>query len=294
MKTIIGGTFHLFLVLAGFLLLSGVSTILQYDYELIINLNAYFASLINTIFDIFNTSTITMTWAEGGRAYPLTEVFANTYLYSFSILLLAFLLSIVFTIVISFLVMLIPKKPQQLIKKTMNLFDAFPDVFIVVLLQLLIIWLFKKTDVLLFDIYTLGEDRIYFLPIVCLSILPFTYLLKNFLFQLQEEEREPYIEFSFSKGFSKKYTVWVHMFRNVWIHFFLHSKPVFLLMLSNLLIIEILFNIHGFMKAVLILSTQSPTGFFVGLVYIFIPFYLIYSIGSLGLKLWLKGATNNE
>lgn len=63
MKTIIGGTFHLFLVLAGFLLLSGVSTILQYDYELIINLNAYFASLINTIFDIFNTSTITMTWA---------------------------------------------------------------------------------------------------------------------------------------------------------------------------------------------------------------------------------------
>jgi ABC-type dipeptide/oligopeptide/nickel transport system permease component len=294
MKSIIGGIFHLFLLLTGLFLLSGVSALLQYDYELVINLDAYFDALINTFGDVFNLSSVTIKWEENGKSYPLSDVYGDTYFYSFSILLLSFILAIATTIVISFVTMLVPRKVQRFATRILDFFDAFPDVFVVVLLQLLIIWMYKKTNILLFDIYTLGEERIYFLPIVCLAILPVNYLVKHFLFQLKEEESKPYFEFSFSKGFAKSYTIWVHLFRNVWVHFFYHSKPVFLLMLSNLLIIEILFNIHGYMKAVLITSTHSPMGFFVGMVFIFLPFFIIYSIGSIGLRLWLKGAENNE
>jgi ABC-type dipeptide/oligopeptide/nickel transport system permease component len=288
MKIIKNGCIYTVLVFLGFFFISGVNSLLQYDHELVIHLDHYLLTLTSTFQQMFDVTSIQLRWEESGKYYPLTDVFADSYFYSFSILLLAFVLAIFVSIVFSYLFMLLPKKVNQFVNRFLDLLDALPDVFIVVLLQLFIIWLFKKTGYLLFDIYTLGEERIYVLPVVCLAVLPVTYLIKNFLFQLKEEEVKPYIEFSYSKGFSRYYTLWVHLFRNVWIHFFYHSKPVFLLMLSNLLIIELLFNINGFMKALLLASTTSPPAFLLGMLFIVLPFFLIYSIGSLCLKLWLK------
>lgn len=294
MKTIKNGFIYTVLVLLGFFLISSVNSILQYDHELVIHLDNYLLTLKTTFQQLFDISSIQLRWEDSGKYYPITDVFADSYFYSFFILLLAFLLAITVSIVLSYLIMLLPKKSNRLVSRLLDLFDALPDVFIVVVLQLFIIWLYKKTDFLLFDIYTLGEERIYFLPVVCLAVLPITYLVKNFIFQLKEEEDKPYIEFSYSKGFSKFYTLWVHLFRNVWIHFFYHSKPVFLLMLSNLLIIELLFNINGFMKALLLASTTSPPAFLLGMLMIVLPFFLLYTLGSLFLKFWLKEGTTSE
>jgi ABC-type dipeptide/oligopeptide/nickel transport system permease component len=294
MKTIKNGSIYTVLVFLGFFFLSGVNSILQYDHELVIHLDNYFLTLKNTFLQMFDISSIQLKWEDSGKYYPITDVFADSYLYSFLILLLAFILAITISIVFTYFIMLLPKKFNRFVNQLLDLLDALPDVFIVVLLQLFIIWLYKKSGYLLFDIYTLGEERIYFLPIICLAVLPITYLLKNFIFQLKEEEVKPYIEFSYSKGFSKFYTLWVHLFRNVWIHFFYHSKPVFLLMLSNLLIIELLFNINGFMKALLLTSTTSPSAFLLGMLMIVLPFLLIYTLGSLFLKFWLKEGKTNE
>ncbi|MFU8691064.1 ABC transporter permease subunit [Rossellomorea sp. FS2] len=294
MKKISSGLLYTFFIFIGFLLVSSASAILQYDHELVINLDNFVLSMKSTLTQIGDFSTLRIPLGESDRTYPVTEVFAESYGYSFLILLGAFLLAIVVAIVLSYCFMLLPRKAGRIVSRFLDGLDALPDVFIVVLLQLFIIWLFKNTGFLLFDIYTLGEDKIYVLPIVCLAVLPVTYLIKNFIFQLREEESKPYIEFSYSKGFSKSYTLWVHLFRNVWIHFFYHSKPVFLLMLSNLLIIELMFNIHGFMKALLFASTASPPAFLVGMVLLVLPFYAIYAIGSLCLKTWLKEGTTVE
>lgn len=294
MKKIWSGLIYTFFIFMGFLLVSSLSAMLQYDHELVINLDNFVLSMKTTLTQIRDFSTLRIPWGESSRTYPVTEVFTQSYGYSFLILLSSFILAIVVSIMLSYAFMLLPNKGRSGISRLLDGLDALPDVFIVVLLQLFIIWLYKQTGFLLFNIYSLGEDRIYVLPIVCLAVLPVTYLLKHFIYQLREEETKPYIAFSYSKGFSKPYTLWVHLFRNVWIHFFYHSKPVFLLMLSNLLIIELLFNIHGFMKALLFASTASPPAFLLGMVLLVLPFYAIYAFGSLCLKTWLKEGTTVE
>ncbi|MGG4169318.1 ABC transporter permease subunit [Rossellomorea vietnamensis] len=280
---------HFVIVFIGLFLLSGISALLDYDTELVINVGAYGLRLWQTILELTSPSSIMVLWGADHKQYGMFDIFFSTYPYSFTILFISFVAAILISVVASYLMMLMPRKLYRASEKVVNVLDGIPDVFLVVLFQMFIIWLFKKTDVLLFDIYTTGEEKIYTLPVICLSFLPVVFLVKQFLFQLKEEETKPYVEFSYSKGFKKSYTIWYHVFRNVWIHFFLHLKPIFLLMLSNLLVIEILFNIKGFMTVLLETATSSSPAFFVGMLLIFVPFYIVFTIGSLLLKKWLKG-----
>jgi ABC-type dipeptide/oligopeptide/nickel transport system permease component len=289
MKRMMQTSFHFLTVVLGLFLLSGINSLLNYDTELVLTLGIYAEQLKQTLIDLLDPSSLYIYWGDGDKQYPITTVFSTTYGYSFSVILVAFFIAVLLSVMFSYLTMLVPRWVHKTIMKMMNLLDAFPDVFIVVLFQLFIIWLFKRTDILLFNIYAFGEERIYFLPVLCLSILPIVFLMKQFLFQLKEEEGKPYVEFSFAKGFRKSYTLWVHLFRNVWVHFFLHLKPIFLFMLSNLLVIEILFNINGFMTALLRTSTTSPAAFFLGMLLVFVPFFFIFTIGSYILAKWLNG-----
>jgi ABC-type dipeptide/oligopeptide/nickel transport system permease component len=223
------------------------------------------------------------------KSYPMYPLFFQLFGYSFSLLLLAFFLAGIMSSLISYLFMFLPKKIYRISFRLLDSLDSLPDVLIIVFIQLFIIWFIKKTDILLFDIYTLGDEKIYLLPIICLAIMPIAFLTKHFLFQLREEEGKPYVEYSYSKGFSKAYTIWVHLFRNVWIHFYYHFKPIFLLMLSNLLIIEILFNINGFMNVLLDVSIHTPIAFFIGMMMIYIPFFIVFTLGAVLLKKWLSG-----
>ncbi|WP_406687797.1 ABC transporter permease subunit [Rossellomorea vietnamensis] len=284
---------HFLIVFIGLFLLSGISALLDYDTELVINMGAYGLRLWDTILELTSPSSIVVLWGAGDKKYGMFEIFSSTYPYSFTILFISFLAAIMISVVASYLMMLMPRKLYRASEKVVNVLDGIPDVFLVVLFQLFIIWLFKRTDVLLFDIYTTGEEKIYTLPVICLSFLPVVFLVKQFIYQLKEEEGKPYVEFSYSKGFKKSYTIWFHVFRNVWIHFFLHLKPIFLLMLSNLLVIEILFNIKGFMTVLLRTATSSSPAFFIGMLLIFVPFYIVFTIGSLLLKKWLKGGEYN-
>ncbi|WP_421378017.1 ABC transporter permease subunit [Bacillus salacetis] len=289
MKRIFRTSFHFFTVVLGLFLLSGINSLLNYDTELVITLGIYAEQMKQTLTDLVDPSSLYVYWGEGQRQLPITTVYADTYWYSFSLIFLSFLFAVTISILLSYLIMMLPRRVYRLSMKVVNTLDALPDVFIVVLFQLLIIWIFKKTDILLFNIYTTGDERTYVLPIVCLSILPVVFLVKQFVFQLREEEIKPYVEFSYAKGFKKSYTLWVHLFRNVWIHFFLHLKPIFLFMLSNLLIIEILFNISGFMTAVLRTATEAPAAFFIGMLLIFVPFFVVFTISSALLGRWLNG-----
>jgi peptide/nickel transport system permease protein len=293
MKKTLSTPFHFGVVLIGLFLLSGISALLDYDTELVINVGAYGLRLWQTILDLFSPSSIFVIWGADDREYQMLDIFLSTYPYSFSILFISFFAAIMISVILSYLIMMLPRNLYRVSLKIVSILDGLPDVFLVVLFQLFIVWLFKQTDFLLFNIYATGEERIYTLPVICLSFLPVVFLMKQFLFQLQEEESKPYVEFSFSKGFKKSYTIWFHVFRNVWIHFFLHLKPIFLLMLSNLLIIEVLFNIKGFMTVLLRTATSSAPAFFIGMLLIFVPFFLVFTFGSWLLKKWLKGGEYN-
>ncbi|MGF2616458.1 ABC transporter permease subunit [Rossellomorea vietnamensis] len=289
MRRIANTSFHFLTVVLGLFLLSGINSLLNYDTELVLTIGIYAEQMKQTIMDLANVSSIYIYWGEGDKQYPITTVFSSTYGYSFTIIFAAFIAAVSASVLLSYSIMLMPRRLYRFTLKVINTLDAFPDVFIVVAFQLFIIWLFKKTGVLMFNIYAFGDERTYFLPILCLSILPIVFLLKQFLFQLKEEESKPYVEFSFAKGFKRPYTLWVHLFRNVWVHFFFHLKPIFLFMLSNLLVIEVLFNINGFMTALLRTATTSSAAFFIGMLLVFVPFFIVFSTGSYLLGKWLNG-----
>ncbi|WP_421382309.1 ABC transporter permease subunit [Bacillus salacetis] len=278
------------LTCAGLFLFSAAGSLLFYDHELVIHIAKYLHTLKQIFHDILNPGSIFITMGnEGEKTYPIFPMLLQLFGYSFLLLASAFLIAVVVSAVVSYLIMFLPKWAYRICMRVLDLFDSLPDVLIVVLLQLFIIWLYKRTELLLFDIYKLGEDKIYVLPILCLSVLPIAFLIKHFLFQIREEEDRPYVEYSFSKGFSKAYTLWVHLFRNVWIQFYYHIKPIFLMMLSNLLIIEILFNINGFMYVMLATATAKPSAFFIGMLMIYIPFFIIFTIGRIFLTKTIGG-----
>ncbi|MGM0843407.1 MAG: ABC transporter permease subunit [Bacillota bacterium] len=277
------------LTCTGLFLFSAAGSLLFYDHELVIHIAKYLHTLKQIFHDVLSPGSIFITVDEGGKSYPIFPMLLQLFGYSFLLLMTAFAIAVVVSAAVSYLVMFLPKWAYRVFMRILDLFDSLPDVMIVVLLQLFIIWLFKQTDILIFDIYKLGEDKIYVLPIVCLAVLPVAFLTKHFLFQIREEEDKPYVEYSFSKGFSKAYTVWVHLFRNVWVQFYYHIKPIFLLMLSNLLIIEILFNINGFMFVMLRTATANPSAFFIGMLMIYVPFFIIFSLGRILLTKTIGG-----
>lgn len=289
MKQFIWLPVQFLLTCAGLFLISAAGSLLFYDHELVIHIAKYLNTLKQIYHDLLNPNSIFITVGQDEKTYPIFPMLLKQFGYSFLLLITAFAIAVVVSASISFLIMFLPRWAYRMSMRTLDVFDSLPDVLIVVSLQLFIIWLFKQTDILLFDIYKLGEDKIYVLPIVCLSVLPVAFLTKQFLFQIREEGDRPYVEYSFSKGFSKAYTLWVHLFRNVWIQFYYHIKPIFLLMLSNLLIIEILFNIHGFMYVLLATATAKPSAFFIGMLLIYIPFFIIFSIGRILLTKTIGG-----
>jgi ABC-type dipeptide/oligopeptide/nickel transport system permease component len=288
---VIGLPIQFLLTCIGLFLFSGAGSLLAYDNELVIMLGKYLQTLQEMGREMLKPGSINIEIGDpmDYKSYPMYPLFFQLFGYSFSLLLLAFFLAGIMSSLISYLFMFLPKKIYRISFRLLDSLDSLPDVLIIVFIQLFIIWFFKKTDILLFDIYTLGDEKIYLLPIICLAIMPIAFLTKHFLFQLREEEGKPYVEYSYSKGFSKAYTIWVHLFRNVWIHFYYHIKPIFLLMLSNLLIIEILFNINGFMNVLLDVSIHTPIAFFIGMMMIYIPFFIVFTLGAVLLKKWLSG-----
>ncbi|XXM70847.1 ABC transporter permease subunit [Lysinibacillus sphaericus] len=265
----------------GLFLFSGAGSLLMYDHELVIHIAKYIHTLQLIGKDLLDPGSIFVQVESDGKEYPIFPMMLKLFGYSFLLLVTAFLIAVVSAALFSYLAMLLPRWAHRFFLRILELLDSLPDVLVVVFLQLFIIFLFKKTGILFFDIYALGEERIYMLPIFCLAVMPVAFLVKNFLFQLREEGDRPYVEFSFSKGFSKAYTLWVHLFRNVWVSFYYHIKPIFLLMLSNLLIIEILFNINGFMVAMLSVAVSNPSAFFIGMLMVYIPFFILFSLGQL-------------
>ncbi|CAN7508353.1 ABC transporter permease subunit [Rossellomorea sp. LjRoot5] len=288
---VVGLPIQFLLTCIGLFLFSGAGSLLAYDTELVIMLGKYLQTLQEIGREMLHPTSLIFRVGDpmDYKSYPLYPLFFQLFGYSFSLLVMAFFLAAITSSLVSYLFMFLPKKVYRICFRLLDSLDSLPDVMIIVIIQLFIVWFFKKTDILLFDIYTLGDEKIYLLPIICLAIMPIAFLTKHFLFQLREEEEKPYVEYSHSKGFSKAYTIWVHLFRNVWLHFYFHIKPIFLLMLSNLLIIEILFNINGFMNVLLDVSRNTPSAFFVGMLMIYIPFFLIFTMGAVFLKKWLSG-----
>jgi peptide/nickel transport system permease protein len=207
--------------------------------------------------------------------------------YSLTVLLSSFLLACVLAVVFTILTLLMSAKRRQWLKIIFYFFESLPDIFIIMMMQFFVIFLFNKTGILFFDIASYSDQQVYLLPILCLSILPTVQLYRLSMLTFEDEEEKSYVLLARSIGLGKIAVIIKHIFRNAIISVFFQSKKTFWFMLSNLFVLEYLFNIAGITR--FLVSHMEPQIFTISLLIFFIPVFIFYSIGE-----WILSSKNNK
>jgi peptide/nickel transport system permease protein len=238
----------------------------------------FFKEIHELIFNLFHFNDIRVRTSEF-RSGTFVGAVLDPYRYSMSLLFGILVVSLLCGLLSTYIAVLLPEKMQKLIKRIMFFIESIPDVIVIFSIQLFVIWVYQKTDILVVDPIA-GSDVVYILPIITTSILPSIILFQITYHAIKEEEGKLYIEFAKAKGVNKHHILIVHIFRNVCITVFSHSQYLFWFIMSNLLVTEYLFNINGiysFMYKYLSSSEILASC----LIMIFFPFYLFDALGNL-------------
>ncbi|PFA63031.1 hypothetical protein CN378_18510 [Bacillus sp. AFS015802] len=176
--------------------------------------------------------------------YNVFPGFIEFYLYTLSILFLGFLLSLGLAILLVLITFQLSLKKRKRLIRSSTILESVPDVFVIVMAQMFFVFLFKNTGILVFEVVG-GAERPYALPLLTYSILPTIFLYRTLILIFEEELMKPYVELATGKGLSGLHVLLKHVFRNSVVSLINHSKMIISFMLSNLIMLEILFNTYG-------------------------------------------------
>ncbi|WP_064093436.1 ABC transporter permease subunit [Rossellomorea aquimaris] len=253
-------------------------------------INMSLSLLIHNLFKIisylFHPSEMTIQNTSLNE-YPLFPTFWSYYYYSLIVFLFSLSLAIIVGLFLSYLTILLPQRVNAWILRLTELLEVVPDIFIIIVIQFSVIFLFKKTGILLFPIAGASEP-VYFLPIVTLSILPSLFIYRLALLLIHDELKEPYVELARSKGYSITPIFFHHILRNIANSFVNHMKTIILFLLSSLIIFERLFNIYGITHFIFSFSQMEVIAF--SLMMFYLPIFLLFLIASI----WLQRVTGEE
>lgn len=216
-------------------------------------------------------------YSIGEIKYQVFPDIFDKYQYSMTIFFLALLTSLFAALVLTFFTTLLPRFLQRIIFGFLTLLESLPDLFIVVVLQFSIIYIYKTTGLLVANVSNVYNNPIYLLPILTLSILPTIQLFKITLLLMKEEQHKPYVTVARAMGLSRFYITLKHVFRNILTSLVQYSKTIFVFMLSNLFIVEYVFNLNGIMNV--LLNTKGVAFMFTALM-IAVPFSLLFEIAE--------------
>ncbi|WKA50358.1 ABC transporter permease subunit [Planococcus liqunii] len=264
--------------IAGIVLISGLPELVKGLLAGELQLKGYAASIQSVLSNIWPIQDFAVFNIRTQRDILLFPTIAEYISYSLQILFLAFAAAVFFAMLFTVVTMLLPEPARERIKSVLYILESVPDLLVIMLAQLGVILIYQQTDVLISKIAVVGGDRIYWLPILCLMLLPAIQLYRLSMLTFQEEERQMYVELARSLGFSKAFIVLVHMFRNAVISVFFQSKKTLWFMLSNLFVLELMFNMPGIM--LFMKDNISPEVFLVAVFSFFIPMFLVYSLGE--------------
>ncbi|MFF2752998.1 ABC transporter permease subunit [Psychrobacillus sp. NPDC058041] len=229
-------------------------------------------------------------WKEYGQQllvlFPLSNFMDQYYgshigdyiSYSLEVLFLALISAVFLALLFTIITMLFKERARQRIKTLFFFLESFPDILVILLVQLTVIMIHKQTGVFVSKIAVTGGERIYMLPVFCLMILPMIQLYRLSMLTFEAEERKMYVELTKSLGFSKLIILIIHIFRNAVISIFFQSKKTMWFMLSNLFILERMFNMPGIMYH--LSEHLSGELFLITVCSFFLPVFFIYSFGE--------------
>ena len=239
------------------------------------NFFEFLITIKNIFISLLSPQDITYGWEYPRSIFP--QIFIQ-YKETIILILTSLLISIILSFSLTYLVLLVFQKMKTSILWFLTIIESLPDIFYIIFFQFLTIMIYKKTDTLLFNVASAGEDRAFFLPLLCLSI-PLTLLLTKFLIQQFEKETEKlYVEYAVSKGMAPFYIFNIHILKNVLFSLYHYSKTAIWFVISNLIIIEYMFNMTGIIY--FIFRNLSSEIFVIGILMLYLPVFLFYRIGE--------------
>ncbi|MBM7578056.1 ABC transporter permease subunit [Jeotgalibacillus terrae] len=203
----------------------------------------YIKEIGTTLIGLFNFYVLEETTFDGIRVN--IDYLLEAYQYSMSLLMIALFISFTAVLVMLYGYHFLSGRMKKAVNWLLVLLDCIPDVLLIVLFQLGVIYLYQTTGFKLFQLYGIG-DPVYLLPIICLSLTPTILLLKMSLTIKDEESEKLYVDFAYAKGVTRSNVFLVHMLRNMLLSITNHFSLIYWIMLSSLIMIEYLFVIQGF------------------------------------------------
>lgn len=261
---------QLLLTVLSIILISGLP-------ELIINKNvtAYFEKVKAVFIEMVRLDEMTY-FNQGMERLFLNDIW-GPYFYSLTILFGALFIAFCMAQILTWGTLMLPSIIRKTVKNVLTFLESLPDLLVFALVQMGIVLIYKKTGILVSNVASLGaDDRIYFVPITCLMILPFVYFYKMMILMTEDEMGKQYVETSLAKGMRRLYVLVFHVTRNTSEGIFHFSKSVLWFMISNLLLVEIIFNIHGITHYMY--HDFRPEMLAACLILLVFPFFLIFAL----------------
>ena len=282
LRSIGGILLKFFLSIAGIIFIGGLPVLLSGIGHRELRLQAYWQSIKEIVSALFHPGDLTYVIIGGQKERDLFPYLWEPITYSLLVLFSAFLLAGFLSILLTILTMLFSQKNRNRIKFMFYLFESVPDVLVILSAQLLVLTLYKHTGILFFEIASVDMERAFLLPVLVLAILPTVQLFRMSILSFETEERKDYVTLARSIGLGKLVILTFHILRNAVISVFFQSKKTIWFMLSNLFVLELLFNIAGITR--FLKSTLQPKMFTIAVLSIFIPLFVFYTVGEIVLS----------
>lgn len=254
-----------------FLMISGI--IFVFALPSLIGIRKSLIFTFNPFWEYVETTFLKLTQIKNPYIITLLDQMniVESYRYSMTIVISSLLVVISIGMISAILVQKTPKKIRNILKKVINFFEAVPDLLIIFLFQFFIITLYQTTGLKFLQLYGIFGQKPYFVPIITISCLPVLFLMQFLIKVLEEEELKDYVLYLKAKGLSQFRILVVHMIRNIFPLFIIQLRTSIWIILSNIYLLEYMFNIQGFTKT---FQTATESGEFLVLIICLLLFTL--------------------
>lgn len=244
---------------------------LFYGFEL--HASKYIQSLKEVFVNLMDISNFQ--YVRGKFLFP--QLFVH-YKETIVIFLAAFFISLFVAFCIVYVIMSSSPRIQHRIKSFLIFLESIPDILLILVSQILVVWFFKQTGFLPFQIASIGGESIRGLPIFCLSIPTTILFVKMLVLRFENELEKDYVLFAKAKGLNRIHILNRHVLRNVLLSTLFFAKTNVFFMLSNLYIIEWIFNTGGIFMFLKSYEGIRVEVFIVSVLLIYIPIFILFKL----------------
>ncbi|WP_047985937.1 ABC transporter permease subunit [Ornithinibacillus californiensis] len=209
---------------------------LIFDFSIVVDL------VINYLQGVWNGESFI--YQEGiGRSYSILQDIPDYFLTTLHYLLIAGFVTVCMGMFIS---AWYSKSQKEWIKDIIGFLGTIPDFILVLFLQLGVVAFYQSTGFHIAKVASRSADEnAYLLPLITLTLVPTIYIIRTLSERTYDVLSEDYILTAKAKGLRKRFIFIHHVVRNVLPYLKADLHKILAIMMSNLFIVEYLFNIRG-------------------------------------------------